>query len=71
VSDSIFMTGQARETVLLADHDLATAVPAPQRDSAIRASVAGVLFIPASTWDAKADAHRIECGYRILVLDGS
>jgi CRP/FNR family transcriptional regulator, cyclic AMP receptor protein len=70
VSNSIFTTGRARENVLLADPDLAAVVPEPQRESAIRASLAGVLFVPVGTWDAKADAHRIAGGYGILVLDG-
>lgn len=70
VSDSIFTAGHARENVLLADPDLAAAVPEPQRESAQRASVAAALFIAPGTWDAKADAHRIERGYGILVLDG-
>jgi CRP-like cAMP-binding protein len=70
VSNSIFTAGHARETVLLEDRDLADAVPESQRESATRASVAAALYVRSGTWDAKGDAHLIEHGFGILVLDG-
>ena len=70
MGNDIFTPGQARENVLLEDRDLAAAVPEPQRESAIRASVAAAMFVEPGTWDARAAAHRIHGGYGILVLDG-
>jgi CRP/FNR family transcriptional regulator, cyclic AMP receptor protein len=70
VNTSVFMTGQARANVLLEDRGLAAVVPAPDRESATRAAVAGALFVQPGTWDAKSDAHRTERGFGLLVLDG-
>jgi CRP-like cAMP-binding protein len=65
-----FSAIEARANVLLEDRELLEVVPLPERESAIRASVASTAFVRPGTWEAKSDAHRTVRGFGMLVLQG-
>ena len=59
-----------RAFVLEVDSELGALVAEAQRGAARQASVAGVLELPAGSWDARAVAGRARHGYGLLVLEG-
>jgi CRP/FNR family cyclic AMP-dependent transcriptional regulator len=70
MTHNIFTATEARANVLLEDRELQEMVPAADRASAVRASVAVAAFVRPGTWDATTDAHRTARGFGMLVLNG-
>lgn len=64
--------GRFRETTIVLQQDryLADAVPAEQRDAAVRTSVARVLRVVGGQWDARRSAEHVRGGHGFLVLSG-